>query len=295
VVTGARTFKGLLTVGDSIGLIQLASRSLWPFASLGSTWTSLQQSLAAVDRVDQALHIPQEEPGPEAAGDDTAMPAQDIEFASVSFGYGDKPVLSGASFRIPAGQRAALLGPSGSGKTTVLKLLLGMYAPDTGTIKLGDQDLKDLPLSLLRRKIAVVPQEPWLFPGSVRENIMLGRAGASEEEMVRAAMLANAHEFIEDLPNGYDTVLDERGTNLSGGQRQRLSLARAFLKDAPILFLDEATSSVDAESERLIDEAVERLACGRTVVTIAHSERMADSAAVRIRLDNGRASTEAGP
>jgi ABC-type multidrug transport system fused ATPase/permease subunit len=135
----------------------------------------------------------------------------------------------------------------------------------------------------------VVPQEPWLFPGTVRDNILLGRSDATIEDVVKAAQQANAHDFIEALPQGYETVLDERGGNLSGGQRQRLCLARAFLKDAPVLFLDEPTSSVDAESERLIGEAVERLAAGRTVVTIAHTEKMMDRVDLRVVLDDGRA------
>lgn len=212
-----------------------------------------------------------------------------IEFRNVSFAYnGQKQVLNNVSFAVAGGQRMALAGSSGSGKTTVLKLLLGMYAPGDGAVLLGGIDVRKLSLKEVRRAVAVLPQEPWLFPGTIKENILLGKAGATDEEVVRAARLAHAHEFIEALPSGYDTVLDERGSNLSGGQRQRLCLARAFLKDAPVLFLDEPTASVDAESERLISDAVERLSEGRTVVTIAHTSAMLERADTRVILEAGR-------
>lgn len=293
-VTGSRVFAGSLTPGDAIALVQLSTRSIFPFTILGNLWATLQQNLAAADRVHEALHIPQEEQvelsepsSTEAVADSGASPS--IEFQDVDFSYGDKQVLSAVSFLLPAGRKMALAGSSGSGKTTILKLLLGMYNPGSGSIRLGDVDLSDIPLTALRKAIAVVPQDPWLFPGTITDNILLGKSEATHEDVVKAARLANAHEFIEALPQGYDTVLDERGSNLSGGQRQRLCLARAFLKDAPVLFLDEPTSSVDAESERLIGEAVERLSEGRTVVTIAHTAKMMDSADVRVMLDAGRA------
>ena len=293
-VAGSAVLAGSQSPGDAVALVQLSSRSLFPFTMLGSIWATFQQNLAAVDRVEEALQIPQEEQRTPSGNDPAVSLAfgrtPSIEFRDVSFGYNcDRQVLEHVSFTLPGGDRMALHGSSGSGKTTVLKLLLGMYAPGAGTITLGDVDVRSLPLEALRGSIAVVPQEPWLFPGTVRENILLGRADATREDVIRAAELAHAHEFIEALPQGYDTVLDERGANLSGGQRQRLCLARAFLKDAPVLFLDEPTSAVDAESERLIGESVERLSAGRTVVTIAHTAEMLDKADVRIVLDGGRA------
>jgi ABC-type multidrug transport system fused ATPase/permease subunit len=294
VITGLRTLNGLLTIGDTMGLLHLISHCIFPFASLGGAVSAMQQSLAAVDRVQSALSIPQEEsPGLRTADKGVSGPAG-IEFDDVGFGYGEKQVLSGVTFSLEPGQRAALVGPSGAGKTTILKLMLAMYKADAGTIRLGGQDIAGMSLDVLRRRIAVVPQEAWLFPGTVRDNILIGKPGASQDEIESAVASANANEFIDMLPDGYETVLQERGSNLSGGQRQRLSLARAFLKNAPVLILDEATSSVDAESERLIDEAIDRLSEGRTVVTIAHSERMAESATVRIRLESGTASVEAG-
>jgi len=308
-VAGRAVFGQGLPAGDAVALAQLSTRSLFPLTVLGNLWASLQLNLAAVDRVSEGLEIPQEgstgkpsgtgsPAGPAPAGDllPTEAPGlpiaggpPSIEFRNVSFAYnGDKKVLHNISFFVPGGQKMALAGSSGSGKTTVLKLLLGMYAPCDGTVLLRGVDVRQMPLEELRRTIAVLPQEPWLFPGTVKENILLGKAGATDEEVVRAARLAHAHEFIEALPAGYDTVLDERGSNLSGGQRQRLCLARAFLKDAPVLFLDEPTSSVDAESERLISDAVERLSEGRTVVTIAHTAAMLERADTRVILEAGR-------
>lgn len=188
------------------------------------------------------------------------------------------------SFAVPGGARAAIVGPSGSGKSTVFRLLLGMYDPIFGDILIGGRSVSAIPPKDLRSMIAVVPQEPWLIPGTVMENILIGRPDATEEEVRRAAEAANAAGFIEQLPDGYYTVLGERGGNLSGGERQRICLARAFLKDAPILLLDEPTSAVDAESERLIKQAVDALARGRTVITIAHTKAMVNAADVIVTL-----------
>jgi ABC-type multidrug transport system fused ATPase/permease subunit len=201
-----------------------------------------------------------------------------IEFRDVRFGYGSKMVHEGLSFLVPAGAHAAIVGPSGSGKSTVFRLLLGMYDLVSGDILIDGRSVSAMPLNLLRSTIAVVPQEPWLIPGTIMENILIGRPDATQEEVKRAAQAANASEFIEALPDGYDTLLGEGGGNLSGGERQRICLARAFLKDAPILLLDEPTSAVDAESERLIKQAVDAPATGRTVITIAHTKAMVDSA-----------------
>jgi ABC-type multidrug transport system fused ATPase/permease subunit len=300
IVTGSRVFARSLSAGDAVALVQLATRSIFPFTNLGNVWATLQQNLAAVDRVDEALRIPQENlgvgdgtPSAGVAASSTAggitRPAPSIEFDHVGFSYGNTRVLSDVSFVVPGGSKMALAGASGSGKSTILKLILGMYAPETGTLRVAGQTLRDMPLSGLRRMIALVPQDAWLFPGTVRDNILFGRGDASEEEILAAARAANAHEFIEALPCGYDTVLDERGGNLSGGQRQRLCLARSFLKDAPVLFLDEPTSAVDAESELLISEAVERLSQGRTVITVAHSAKMLEGADVTVYLDGGKA------
>jgi ABC-type multidrug transport system fused ATPase/permease subunit len=225
-VTGSRVLAGALTAGDAIALIQISTRSIFPFTSLGNLWAALQQNLAASDRLREALNTPQEKGG--FGSLERPSSALSIEFRDVSFGYGDKQVLSGVSFLLPAGKKMALRGASGSGKTTILKLLLGMYCPASGSIKLGDSDIRKMSLPALRGAFSVVPQEPWLFPGTVRDNILLGRSDATIEDVVKAAQQANAHDFIEALPQGYETVLDERGGNLSGGQRQRARGASRF-------------------------------------------------------------------
>lgn len=288
-VTGTMALRGLLTPGEAIALTQLATRAFFPFARLGSAWATLQTNLASVDRVDVALGAPQETavrlPAPQAARRDYAQSiAPSLEFDDVTFRYEGRNVLSGTSLNLPGGKRLALVGPSGSGKSTVLKLLMGLRRPDSGTIRLDGRDLLEIPLDELRSVIAYVPQEPWVFPGTIRENIELGKLGASMEDVVCAADAAHIHEFISGLPGGYDTVIDEKGSNLSGGEKQRICLARALLKDAPVLLLDEPTSSVDAESERLIIQALDETAKGRTVVTVSHTGSLGSGADVVVEL-----------
>ncbi len=284
ILGGVMVLRGVFSVADAVALVQLASRALFPLSSLGAVWANLQQNLAALDRVEEACAIPQERhalasglPGDAPAASE--VPA--IEFRNVHFGYGPKPVLTGLSFKVKPGSKVALAGPSGSGKSTVLRLLLGMYDTRPGAILVGGKDITEIPLEALREMVALVPQEPWLIPGTVRDNILFGKPGASQKELAEAARAANA-EFIGDLPQGFDTVLE--GNNLSGGQRQRICLARAFVKNAPLLLLDEPTSAVDAESERLIRQAVERLTEGRTVITVAHTQAMVEKADVTVVL-----------
>jgi ATP-binding cassette subfamily B protein/subfamily B ATP-binding cassette protein MsbA len=189
----------------------------------------------------------------------------------VSFHYttGDQ-VLGNINLEIPPGTVVALVGPTGVGKTTMANLIPRFYDVCDGAIRLDGYDIRDLTLKSLRQQISIVRQDVFLFHGTARDNILFGRSGATEVEMIEAAKIANAHEFITELPDGYDTVIGERGVKLSGGQRQRIAIARAILKDAPILILDEATSSVDAETEALIQQALERLMVGRTTIVIAH-------------------------
>jgi subfamily B ATP-binding cassette protein MsbA len=188
----------------------------------------------------------------------------------VSFSYEDELVLHDVSLKINSGELVALVGPSGSGKTTMVHLLPRLFDPQQGVVKIDDCDLRHWSLRDLRRNSAVVPQMPVLFQSSIWENIRVGKEGASDEEVMQAAQKAHAHEFIMRLPEGYDTVLGERGTGLSGGQRQRIAMARAFLKDAPILILDEATSALDAESEAAVAESLLSLSKNRTTLLIAH-------------------------
>jgi len=197
----------------------------------------------------------------------------EIEMRHVSFAYPTRPeatVLHDFNLTAKAGQRIALVGPSGSGKSTSVSLLFRFYDPTSGEILIDGEPIKDMTLTTLRRNLALVPQEVLLFGGSIRENIAYGKPGASEEEITNAARKANAHEFIARLPQEYDTIVGDRGTQLSGGQRQRIAIARAILADPAILILDEATSSLDAESERLVQDALDKLMENRTSIIVAH-------------------------
>ena len=196
----------------------------------------------------------------------------DVVFDGVTFRYSEegKTVLSNVSLTVRAGDNVALVGSSGSGKTTLCNLIPRFYELHSGKILIDGQDIQTLKLRSLREQIGMVQQDVYLFSGTVCENIEYGKPGATREEIIEAAKLAGAHEFIMELPNGYDTYVGERGVKLSGGQKQRVSIARMFIKNPPILILDEATSSLDNESERIVQQSLERLAVGRTTFTIAH-------------------------
>jgi ATP-binding cassette subfamily B protein len=213
-----------------------------------------------------------------------------VEFDAVSFGYhpDEAMVLRRMSFQVMPGETVALVGPSGTGKSTCVSLLLRFWDPQEGSIRLGGLDLRDFPLDDLRRRISIVQQDNYLFNASIRENVKLGVPEATDEQMEVAARAANIHEFIQSLPDGYDTMVGERGAKLSGGQRQRIAIARAFLKDAPILVLDEATSNLDSENERLIRAAVARLMEGRTTLVIAHRLSTIVAADRVVMIDGGQ-------
>jgi ATP-binding cassette subfamily B protein len=240
------------------------------FAQFSELITQLQRTLGATDRVRELLCEPME---PQDESVQMRRFKGEIEVQDVSFAYPTRPdavVLREFGFKAEAGQRIALVGPSGSGKTTTVSLLFRFYEPTSGSIRIDGQETKDMPLTLLRKNLALVPQEVLLFGGSIRENIAYGKPGASDAEIQEAARQANAHLFIEKLPEGYETQVGERGTQLSGGQRQRIAIARAILADPAILILDEATSSLDAESERLVQDALDKLMENRTSIIIAH-------------------------
>lgn len=223
----------------------------------------------------------------DADGKDIALEHYDIEFKNVSFGYGDRQVLSDVSFRIPERTSTAIVGPSGSGKTTICSLLARFYDPQKGAITVGGHDLREFTCDSLLSNISMVFQNVYLFNDTIRANICFGNPEATEEQMIRAAKQACCHEFIMAMPQGYDTVVGEGGGTLSGGEKQRISIARAILKNAPIIILDEATASVDPENEHLIQSAISALTQGKTIITIAHRLATIRSADQILVIDNG--------
>ena len=267
---GYRVVEGALTTGAFFSFIAAAMLAYQPVRSLAGLNASLQEALGAAERVfDLIDHPPRIASKPNAL--DLPPGTGEIAFESVRFGYHTGvPALDGVTFRAEPGQTVAFVGASGAGKSTVLSLIPRLYDVDGGTIRIGGLDIRDVTLESLRRSMAIVNQDVMLFDDTVRANILQGRPGAGEDEMIEAAKNAAAHDFILALPNGYDTEVGVAGQRLSGGQRQRVAIARAMLKDAPILLLDEATSALDSESERQVQAALERLMRGRTSIVIAH-------------------------
>jgi subfamily B ATP-binding cassette protein MsbA len=261
---------GTLSGSTLITFMILVMRLLPPLKSLSQTPTTAQQSLASAERLFEVLDQPTEQQLDRGTREVTGF-HDAVRFDGVSFAYDDEPVLRDVSFTARKGEVVALVGASGAGKSTLVDLIPRFHEPTAGRILLDGTDLRELRLESLRRLIGIVSQDTVLFNDSVRNNIAYGSADRFTQAQVEAAArAANAHGFITELPEGYDTVLGERGTRLSGGQRQRLAIARALLVDPPILILDEATSALDTESERLVQEAIERLLAGRTVFVIAH-------------------------
>lgn len=264
--------------------------SVFVGASLGSVPEIISQFQAmsgATERLRELMAETPEQSGREAVGRLEGR----VSFESVTFHYPsrpDAPVLHELSFTAEPGKRIALVGPSGAGKSTTFSLILGFHRPESGRVLFDGKDATVLELASLRHQIAVVPQEVLLFGGSIRENIEYGRPGASAAEIEAAAKRANAHEFIAKLPEGYDTTVGPRGVKLSGGQRQRIAIARAILADPRVLLLDEATSALDTESERLVNEALERLMAGRTSLVIAHRLSTVRNADTILVLNHGR-------
>jgi ATP-binding cassette subfamily B protein/subfamily B ATP-binding cassette protein MsbA len=268
---GRLALRQVLSLEDLVAFFLYLSQFYEPVRALSGAWESVQEALAGAERVAELLdETPDVVERPDAK-EIRRRARGAIVFRDVAFQYerGDW-VLQNVNLEIAPGTAVALVGPTGVGKTTMAGLIPRFYDVVEGSITLDGHDLRDLKLQSLRQQISIVRQDVFLFHGTVRDNILFGRADATEEAMVDAAQVANAHDFILDLPDGYDTVIGERGVKLSGGQRQRIAIARAILKDAPILILDEATSSVDAETEALIQQALERLMVGRTTIVIAH-------------------------
>jgi ATP-binding cassette, subfamily B, bacterial len=287
-IGGRQVQAGAISVGDLIVVMSYMSQLYSPVKALSKGAGKLQKYLASAER---AFSLLDEEPDvrEKSGARPLARAAGDIRFEHVSFSYdGDRRALHDVSLHAPAGTRLGIAGATGAGKTTLVSLLTRFYDPSEGRILLDGADLRDYRLADLRAQFAIVLQEPLLFSASIAENIAYARDGASVEEIAAAARAANVHDFIAGLPDGYDTEVGERGVRLSGGERQRISLARAFLKDAPVLLLDEPTSSVDVETEAVIIEAMERLMAGRTTFMIAHRLATLDVCDMRLLMAKGQ-------
>ncbi|WP_008310931.1 ABC transporter ATP-binding protein [Leptolyngbya sp. PCC 6406] len=267
---GLLTVEGRLAVGTYSVLVFLTQRLLWPLTRLGETLDQYQRAMASTNRVMGLLDTPITlHPGQQRLPVSNVQ--GDIRFEDVSFAYPDRqPVVTHLTLKVPAGGTVAIVGSTGSGKSTLVKLLLRFYEVNQGRITLDGMDIRELNPQDLRRAVGLVSQDVFLFHGTVAENIAYGTFSATAAQIQRAATLAEAHEFIEHLPQGYDTIVGERGQKLSGGQRQRLAIARALLKDPPILVLDEATSAVDNETEAAIQRSLDKITQNRTTIAIAH-------------------------
>ncbi len=294
---GARLVAtGSITAGELVQFLLYSVQVAAAVTALGSVWGSYQEAQGAARRVFELLET---EPRVRSPDDPVALPDEgpgEIALEEVWFRYGDEEpwALEEIDVRIRPGEVVALVGPSGAGKTTVTRLVPRFWDPVRGRVTLHGRDLREVALEDLRRRIGLVPQEPTLFAGTVAENVGYGDPGADREAIVRASRAAHAHEFVETLPEGYETLVGERGVRLSGGQRQRLALARVFLKAPRILLLDEATSSLDSESERLVEEALGTLMEGRTTLIIAHRLSTVQRADRLLVLEGGRI-VEEGP
>ena len=281
LVGGKYALEGKIGLGEYSVIVFITQRLLWPLTRLGETFDLYQRALASTSRV---LDLLDTKVGVTEGQTNLESVKGDIRFDSIVFTYPEREdVLRGISLEVPAGKTIGLVGSTGSGKTTLVRLLLRFHDPIEGCVRLDEHDVRDLKLNSLRSAISLVSQTTTLFPGSVRENVLYGRPDASEEEMIEAARVAEAIGFIDQLPEGWETNIGEDGHRLSGGQRQRIAIARAVLKDSPVLVLDEATSNVDNETEASLQRSIEKISRDRTTLIIAHrlsTVRNADKIAV---------------
>ncbi|VEP13709.1 ABC-type multidrug transport system, ATPase and permease component [Hyella patelloides LEGE 07179] len=267
---GMEVINGNLAVGTYSVLVFLTQRLLWPLTRLGQTLDLYQRAMASINRAMDLLDTPIT-----IHSGNLSLPTSnikgEIQLKNITFAYNERqPVIENLSLNIPAGDTVAIVGSTGSGKSTLVKLLLRFYETNLGTITLDGIDIKDIDLTNLRQSMGLVSQDVFLFHGTVKDNIVYGNNTATEIEIIKAAQIAEAHEFISNLPQGYATIVGERGQKLSGGQRQRIAIARAVLKNPPILILDEATSAVDNETEAAIARSLEKITRNRTTIAIAH-------------------------
>lgn len=268
---GLEATRGRISVGTYSVMVFLIQRLLWPLTRLGETLDQYQRAMASTARVMNLLDTPIAIHSGRISLPHPAAVRGEVDIRDVTFAYRDRaPAVEDLSLQIPAGKTIAIVGSTGSGKSTLVKLLLRLYEIQSGQIRLDGIDIRNLQLGDLRRAIGLVSQDVFLFHGTVRENVAYGNPAATDREIVAAAEIAEAHEFILQLPQGYDTIVGERGQKLSGGQRQRIAIARAVLKDPPILILDEATSAVDNETEAAIQRSLEKITVNRTTIAIAH-------------------------
>jgi len=287
MVGAIHVLEGRLSIGELLVVLAYASQIHEPMEEIGNTLADMQISLASAER---ALEVIDQQPDirdkPGAHAFERAQGS--VVFEHVNFSYGRREILHGIDFVVQPGQVVAIVGPTGAGKTTIANLIARFYDPQSGRVTLDGYDLRDLTIRTLRANIAMVTQEPVLFSGTIRDNIAYGRPKADMQEIIAAATAANAHEFIAALPSGYLSQIGERGVRLSGGERQRVTIARAFLTNAPLLILDEPTASVDARTELVILDALDNLIVNRTTFVIAHrlsTIRRADQILV---VDHGR-------
>ncbi len=286
---GAQAVRaGEMTTGDVVVFFAYVTNLYSPMKALAKLSYGLQKAAVAIDRIVQVLRVERE-----VADAEDATPAPrlrgEIEFEGVSFEYQPgRPILDGINLKIVRGEKVALVGASGAGKSSLVSLIPRLYDPSTGLVRIDGQDIRRYRLGSLRDQISLVLQDSLLFSGTIRENIAFGKPGAGDEEIVAAARTAFADEFIDRLPDGYDTPVSERGSTLSGGQRQRIAIARAVLRDAPILILDEPTSGLDAASERIVLEALRAASVGRTTIIISHRLLSLQFVDRVIEMDHGR-------
>lgn len=269
-----RVISGTITIGEMTYFVLMLDRMIHPLSELPSLFNETRELGVSIKRLEEIMTQPDESSGSyieETSKKHQGRKGPIIEFNKVTFGYDEeKPILRQISFQIQEGEQVAFVGGSGEGKSTIYKLLCGFYRKQEGDYKLFNRSFEKWDLNSARQLFALVSQNVFLFPGTIGENVAYGKDGATLEEVQEACKLANIHEFIMSLPKQYDTLVGERGTRLSGGERQRISIARAFLKEAPILLLDEPTSAIDVGTEELIKEAIRRISNGKTVITIAH-------------------------